>query len=178
MKIIKTTLKDLYIIEPQVFEDERGFFMETYNKARFEENGLKISFVQDNHSKSKKGTLRGLHYQTEPYAQAKLVRVIKGAIFDVAVDLRKEMPTYLQWFGIELSASNRKQMLIPRGFGHGFYVLENETEVCYKCDNLYHKDAERTIKWDDPSINIKWPISKEWPLLISDKDKQASIFHS
>jgi dTDP-4-dehydrorhamnose 3,5-epimerase len=170
MKITHNHIPGLVVIEPKVFEDSRGYFYESYNKKAFHEAGITNEFVQDNQSKSNKGVLRGLHYQLEPFAQAKLVRVISGSVFDVAVDIRNGSPTYGQWFGEVLSAENKKQMFIPRGFAHGFLVLEDNTEFFYKCDNFYSKEHDRGIKFDDPAINIDWNFPLD-NLILSDKDK-------
>jgi dTDP-4-dehydrorhamnose 3,5-epimerase len=173
MKAIKTSVKDLLIIEPNVFFDSRGWFSETYNEKKFNENGIFIMFIQDNHSySSQKGVLRGLHFQNEPFAQTKLVRCTRGKIWDVAVDLRKSSPTYLKWFGLELSAENHKMLLVPQGFAHGFVTLEADCEVQYKVDNIYDKDSDRSIKYNDPDINIVWPIDE---IILSDKDSNASL---
>ena len=166
---IKTKIEGVYIVEPKVFGDERGYFMETYNKRDFDEAGLVYNFVQDNQSKSKKGVLRGLHYQ-KTYPQAKLVRVISGEVFDVAVDLRKNSPTYGQWVGAVLTAENKKMLMIPRGFAHGFMVLSESAEFIYKCDELYHPEDEGGIMWNDPDVGVEWPLDIE-PLL-SDKDQK------
>jgi dTDP-4-dehydrorhamnose 3,5-epimerase len=174
MKITPNHIPGLVIIEPKVFEDSRGYFYESYNKKAFHEAGITNEFVQDNQSKSNKGVLRGLHYQLEPFAQAKLVRVISGSVFDVAVDIRKGSPTFGQWFGEVLSADNKKQMFIPRGFAHGFLVLEDNTEFFYKCDNFYSKEHDRGIKFDDPTININWNFPLD-NLILSDKDKTAPL---
>ncbi|CUS97443.1 dTDP-4-dehydrorhamnose 3,5-epimerase [Candidatus Kryptobacter tengchongensis] len=160
-------IPDLIIIEPTVFEDNRGFFMETYSYREFERVGIKEKFVQDNHSKSVKGVLRGLHFQIEPFAQSKLVRCIKGEIFDVAVDIRPESATFKKWFGLILSEENKKMLYIPKGFAHGFVVLSEVAEVEYKVDNFYSPEHERGIIWNDPEIGIKWPF--ENPIL-SPKD--------
>lgn len=169
MKIKKTKLEGVVIIEPDVFGDNRGFFMESWNKNKMEEAGLYYDFVQDNHSKSTvKGTLRGIHFQKDDKAQAKLVRCIKGAVLDVAVDLRKNSPTFKQWVGVELSAENKKQLLIPRGFGHGFVTLTDNVEFLYKADNYYAPEAEGGIRWNDPDIGVEWGV--ENPIL-SEKDK-------
>lgn len=168
-KFSKTNIKDVFIIEPQVFGDERGYFMETFKDSDFKEAGLNYHFVQDNQSKSRKGVLRGLHYQLH-YPQAKLVRVISGEVFDVAVDLRKNSPTYGKWVGVVLSAENKKMFMIPRGFAHGFVVLSETAEFVYKCDELYHPEDEGGIMWNDPEIGIEWPYQGE-PLL-SEKDKK------
>jgi dTDP-4-dehydrorhamnose 3,5-epimerase len=158
MKFIQTELNDVWIIEPISFEDHRGFFLESYNKQRFEEQGLRIEFVQDNHSLSaKKGTLRGLHYQLPPKAQTKLVRVLAGSIYDVAVDLRPDSLTFGRWVGVTLSADNKHQLLVPKGFAHGFYTLEANTEVAYKVDEYYSSEHDRGIRWNDQDIGITWP---------------------
>ncbi|KZK65190.1 dTDP-4-dehydrorhamnose 3,5-epimerase [Shewanella baltica] len=172
MKIIDTNIPDVKIIVPTVFGDERGFFMETWNQKKFEElvTGKPITFVQDNHSKSKKGILRGLHYQTLN-TQGKLVRVVSGEVFDVAVDMRKKSPTFGQWVGEFLSAENKRQLWIPEGFAHGFYVTSDEAEFVYKCTDFYNPQAELSIKWDDLDIGIRWPITMTPQL--SNKDKNA-----
>lgn len=173
MKFIKTEIIDLLVVEPNVFGDNRGWFSESYNESVFKENGINISFVQDNHSFSaQKGVLRGLHFQNNPNAQTKLVRCTKGRIWDVAVDLRKSSSTYLKWFGIELTADNHKMLLVPQGFGHGFVTLEDSCEVQYKVDNVYDKASDRSIKYNDPQIGIEWPIND---IILSDKDKNASL---
>lgn len=166
----ETGIEGLYVIEPTVFEDNRGFFMETYNKKDFEEIGINTEFVQDNHSKSVKGVLRGLHFQKE-FPQAKLVKVIKGEVYDVAVDLRKDSKTYGKYYGITLTEKNKLQFYIPRGFAHGFLVLSEEAEFTYKCDELYHPNDEGGIIWNDKSINIEWPLDKIENIIQSDKDK-------
>lgn len=170
---IKTEIDGVFIIEPRVFGDERGYFMETYNKADFHKAGITNEFVQDNQSKSKKGVLRGLHFQIQ-YPQAKLVRVTKGEVYDVAVDLRKESPTYGKYVGVILTADKKNIFFIPRGFAHGFLVLSEEAEFTYKCDEFYHPEDEGGIRWDDPIIGIEWP-NIEVPKIISEKD-QALIF--
>lgn len=176
MKIIHTKLSDLYIIEPTVHGDHRGWFYESYNKQLLEERGIVLDFIQDNHSFSAtKNTIRGLHYQLSPKAQTKLVRCTQGSIFDVAVDIRKGSPTYGQWFGIELSASNQKQLLVPKGFAHGFLTLTENVEVQYKVDELYSPDHDRNIIWNDTTINIEWPVTNA-PVL-SNKDEKAPIFN-
>ncbi|MCC4236766.1 dTDP-4-dehydrorhamnose 3,5-epimerase [Vibrio anguillarum] len=159
MKVIATDIPDVKIIEPTVFGDERGFFMETWNQKRFEElvTGKPTQFVQDNHSKSKKGILRGLHYQTEN-TQGKLARVISGEVFDVAVDIRKDSSTFGQWVGVYLSAENKRQLWIPEGFAHGFYVISDDAEFVYKCTDYYNPKVERSILWNDPDIGIEWPL--------------------
>lgn len=170
MEITKTKLDGVVIIEPDVFGDNRGFFMESWNKKKMEEAGLYYDFVQDNHSKSTvKGTLRGIHFQKGDKSQAKLVRCVKGAVLDVAVDLRKNSPTFKQWVGVELSAENKKQLLIPRGFGHGFVTLTDDVEFLYKADNYYAPEADAGIRWNDPDIGVEWGV--ENPIL-SEKDKK------
>lgn len=171
IKVTDCDIEGLYIIEPSVFPDERGYFMETYNQRDFEEAGLTMTFVQDNQSMSVKGVLRGLHFQKQ-YPQGKLVRVVRGEVFDVAVDLRKDSKTYGKWFGVELSAENKKQFYIPEGFAHGFLVLSDEAEFCYKCTDFYHPGDEGGIKWDDPDIGIDWPIKPDTKLIISEKDQK------
>lgn len=170
MNVIKTDIPDVLIFEPKVFGDERGFFMESFNQRQFEESvGRKIDFVQDNHSKSTKGVLRGLHYQAAPYAQGKLVRCVLGEVFDVAVDIRKYSPTFGHWVGIKLSAENKRQLWIPEGFAHGFYVLSDVAEFVYKTNNYYSAKHESGIIWNDSTLNIEWGLKGD-PLL-SDKDK-------
>ena len=170
-KKIETSIKDVYIIEPTVFGDNRGYFMETYSDAEFAEIGLNYNFVQDNQSKSSKGVLRGLHFQKEN-TQAKLVRCIKGEVFDVAVDLRPGSETYGKWEGVILSEENKKMFMIPRGFAHGFLVLSDEAEFTYKCDDIYNHEAEGGLAWNDKDVNIDWPIGdmKIGDLLTSEKD--------
>lgn len=173
MKFIKTEIRDLIIVEAVVFGDNRGWFSESYNHEVFTKNNISINFIQDNHSFSaSKGVLRGLHFQNNPKAQTKLVRCTKGKIWDVAVDLRKSSPTYLKWYGVELSSENHKMLLIPQGFAHGFITLEDDCEVQYKVDNLYDKTLDRSIKFDDPMIDIKWPKIK---LILSEKDMNAPL---
>lgn len=166
-QFIKTEIPEVVLIKPQVFSDERGFFMETYKKSEFVLNGIKDDFIQDNHSSSSYGVLRGLHYQIAPKAQAKLVRCIVGEIFDVAVDLRKNSSTYLKWVGYVLSAENKQQLYIPKGFAHGFCVLKDNTEIIYKCSEEYAPEFEKGIIWNDSSINISWPVKNP---IISLKD--------
>lgn len=173
MKVIDTKISEVKIIEPTVFGDERGFFMETWNQKKFEElvTGKPTQFVQDNHSKSKKGILRGLHYQTEN-TQGKLVRVVSGEVFDVAVDIRKNSPTFGQWVGEYLSGENKRQLWIPKGFAHGFYVVSSEAEFVYKCDDYYAPESELSILWNDSELKINWPIVEAEPIL-SKKDQEA-----
>lgn len=168
-KFNKTEIEGVYIIESQVFGDNRGYFLETYNKKAFDNAGLKYDFVQDNQSKSRKGVLRGLHFQ-KTHPQAKLVRVLEGEVFDVAVDLRKDSKTYGKWVGVILSAENKKQFMIPRGFAHGFVVLSDEATFAYKCDDFYHPEDEGGIMWNDPEVNINWPFEGE--VILSEKDKK------
>lgn len=168
MKIINTTFKDAFILEPNVFGDHRGYFMESYNAKVFEELGLNYSFIQDNQSLSvETGTLRGLHYQLAPYAQTKLVRAIRGAIYDVIVDIRKGSPSYGKWQGFILTEENKRQLLVPRGFAHGFCTLVKNTEVLYKVDNYYSAEHDRGIQWNDPQLNIDWHVKEP---ILSDKD--------
>ena len=167
----RTAIEDVVIVEPKVFGDERGYFVETYRKDKLEEFlGYSIDFCQDNESKSKKGVLRGLHYQLPPFAQTKLVRVIEGRVLDVAVDIRKGSPTFGQYIAIELSGKNKKQLLVPRGFAHGFVVLEDNTVFAYKVDSYYSPECDRGIAFDDPNIGIDWQLPKE-ELLLSQKDR-------
>lgn len=173
LKIIPTSIPDVCLIEPQVFEDERGFFLESYNKKKFQEAGIEADFVQDNHSKSCRGTLRGLHYQIQQ-PQAKLVRVVAGEVFDVAVDIRKNSPTFGQWVGDYLSAKNKRALWVPVGFAHGFYVTSPEAEVLYKASDFYAPQWERCILWDDPAIGIEWPLHNNLPIL-SAKDQEGKL---
>ncbi|MBU0597382.1 dTDP-4-dehydrorhamnose 3,5-epimerase [Patescibacteria group bacterium] len=174
MKFKETKFNDAWLIEPDVYKDTRGFFMETFSKEWFEEKGIKVNFVQDNHSKSvKSGVLRGLHFQLPPHNQAKLVRVCNGAVYDVVVDLRKDSETFGQWEGFELTANNHLMFFIPRGFAHGYCTLQPNTEFLYKIDNLYSPEYDTGIIWNDPILNIKWPISNP---IISDKDAQLQSF--
>lgn len=175
MPFIPTTLPGLIIIDPVVFEDSRGYFFESYNERLFQENNIHTSFVQDNQSRSSYGVIRGLHYQRPPYAQTKLVRVFSGAIIDLVVDLRIGSPTFGESFSIELSAENRKQLLIPKGFAHGFSVITPFAEVIYKCDEYYHKDSEGGLRYDDPDLAIDWMIPAD-KAIISDKDKLLPLF--
>ncbi len=170
MKITKTALDGVVIIEPQVFEDARGYFFESWNKAKMEEAGLNYDFIQDNLSKSCYGTIRGIHFQKGEFSQAKLVRVLQGTVLDVAVDLRKDSKTFGQHVAVELSAENNRQLMIPRGFGHGFSVLTPTAVFAYKCDNVYNKASEAGIRFDDPALGIDWKVKPEEAVL-SDKDK-------
>lgn len=174
MEIITTKIKDLLIIKPGVFSDERGYFFESYNKEKFLTHGIDQNFVQDNESKSMKGVLRGLHFQKPPYAQGKLVRVIKGAVLDVAVDLRKSSPTFGQWSSIELSENNKFMYWIPPGMAHGFLTLEDDTVFFYKCTNIYNKNSEGSLLWNDPELNIDW--GKSINPILSEKDRIAPFF--
>ena len=173
MEIIETKIKDLLIIKPDVFTDDRGYFFESYNKERFEKYGLEMNFVQDNESQSMKGVLRGLHFQKPPFAQGKLVRVVKGAVRDVVVDLRKDSPTYGHWESVILTEGNKLMYWIPEGFAHGFVCLEDHSVFTYKCTNVYNKTSEGSIRWNDPDLNIDWEI--ENPIL-SEKDKVSPMF--
>ncbi len=175
MKLIQTELEDLWIVEPISFQDHRGFFLESYNQRKFEEQGIHIDFIQDNHSLSvSTGTLRGLHYQLAPKAQTKLVRVLAGSIFDVAVDLRPDSRTFGQWVGVTLSAENKHQLLVPKGFAHGFYTLEPNTQVAYKVDEYYSLEHDRGIRWNDPDIGISWPSDSP---ILSNKDEVSPNLH-
>ena len=176
MKIKETPLKDCYIIEPTLFEDERGYFYEKFNEKKFEDlTGLNGHFVQDNISKSSYGVLRGVHLQKGEHAQAKLVSCLEGKVWDVAVDLRKDSPTFGKWFGVELTPENKLQLYVPRGFGHGFSVLSDTAIFAYKCDNFYEKDAEGSVIWNDEELNIDWKLPKE-VIQLSDKDQHLPLF--
>lgn len=176
MNVIETTISDVYILEPLVFADKRGFFFESYNKREFvEQTGLDVDFVQDNHSRSVKNVLRGLHYQIEN-VQAKLIRVVQGEIYDVAVDLRQSSPTFGQWIGCRLSAKNKRQFWIPGGFGHGFLVLSDAAEVLYKTTDYYAPEHERCIRWDDPELAIEWPLNGQ--PIVSEKDQAGDSFRN
>lgn len=164
-------IEGLYVIEPTVFKDERGYFVETYNQNDMKEAGLDMVFVQDNQSMSTRGVLRGLHFQKQ-FPQGKLVRVVRGKVFDVAVDLRSDSKTYGKWFGVELSAENMKQFYIPEGFAHGFLVLSDEAEFCYKCTDFYHPGDEGGLAWNDPEIGVEWPLEEGVDLIISEKDQK------
>lgn len=173
MNLIKTKLEGVYIVEPKVFGDERGWFMETYSKIKTPE--IECDFVQDNHSYSKeRGTLRGIHFQNGEYAQAKLVRCVRGAVLDVAVDLRKGSSTYKEWVAVELSAENKKQLFIPRGFGHAFLTITDDVEFVYKADNYYNYENDRSILWCDPEINVEWNMENP---IISEKDANAPLLN-
>lgn len=175
MNIIETPIKDLFIIEPDVFADERGFFMETYNAERYAQAGIRQHFVQDNMSSSCYGVVRGLHFQRPPYAQSKLVSCIAGEVLDVALDLRPGSKTFGQWFSVRLSSDNHRQFLIPQGFAHGFSVLSEQAVFAYKCDNLYHKESEGGILLSDPQLGIDWQVPEEKRIL-SEKDKKHPLF--
>ena len=164
-------IEGLYVIEPTVFKDEGGYFVETYNQNDMKEAGLDMVFVQDNQSMSTRGVLRGLHFQKQ-FPQGKLVRVVRGKVFDVAVDLRSDSKTYGKWFGVELSAENMKQFYIPEGFAHGFLVLSDEAEFCYKCTDFYHPGDEGGLAWNDPEIGVEWPLEEGVDLIISEKDQK------
>ena len=164
-------IEGLYVIEPTVFKDERGYFVETYNQNVKKKAGLDMVFVQDNQSMSIRGVLRGLHFQKQ-FPQGKLVRVVRGKVFDVAVDLRSDSKTYGKWFGVELSAENMKQFYIPEGFAHGFLVLSDEAEFCYKCTDFYHPGDEGGLAWNDPEIGVEWPLEEGVDLIISEKDQK------
>ncbi len=173
MEVINTKIPDLYIIKPRVFEDERGYFFESYNKETFLRMGIDQNFVQDNESKSAKGVLRGLHFQKPPFTQGKLVRVMRGSVLDVAVDLRKASPTYGKWASVELTQDNKWMYWVPPGFAHGFVTLEDDTVFFYKCTNVYNNASEGSIRWDDPDLNIDWGIKNP---ILSEKDKVAPLF--
>lgn len=173
MEFIRAAIEDVILIKPKVFGDERGFFLESYKKSLFAVNGIDVEFIQDNHSKSSKGVLRGLHYQLDPKAQGKLVRCVAGSVFDVAVDIRHGSPTFGKWVGFELSAENKQMLWIPAGFAHGFVTLEDGTEFLYKTTAEYAPECDRGIKYDDLDIGINWPQISE--LLLSDKDKKQPL---
>ncbi len=175
MNFIETKIKGLIIIEPTIFEDKRGFFLETYNKVKFEKAIGKVSFVQDNESKSSKGVLRGLHFQKPPYDQAKLIRCVEGKVLDVAVDIRKNSKTYGKYISVELSGENKRQLLVPSGFAHGFLVLSESAIFAYKVDNNYSPDCDAGIIWNDPTLNIQWGIDNE-EVLVSEKDSKLPSF--
>lgn len=174
MKVTLTAIPEVMLIEPDVFGDDRGFFFESFNQKKFNQAvGRQVEFVQDNHSKSAQGVLRGLHYQLAPHAQGKLVRVLQGEVFDVAVDVRKSSPTFGQWVGERLSAENKKQLWIPEGFAHGFLTLSDTAEFLYKTTEFYDKSSEESICWNDPGLNISWPVSDTIELKLSEKDQLA-----
>ena len=175
IKVTRLDIEGLCIIEPDVHSDHRGYFMETYNQQDMAAEGLNMVFVQDNQSMSRKGVLRGLHFQKQ-FPQGKLVRVIRGAVFDVAVDLRRNSATFGQWYGVELTAENKKQFYLPPGFAHGFMVLSDEAEFCYKTTDFYHPDDEGGLMWNDPDINVQWPLDKVDEILLSEKDKVNPSF--
>jgi dTDP-4-dehydrorhamnose 3,5-epimerase len=175
MQIIKTDIPDLLIIEPKVFGDERGFFMESWNRQVFAGAGLDLMFVQDNHSRSQQGILRGLHYQIQ-HPQGKLIRVTFGSVYDVAVDLRKSSPTFGQWLGLELSGTNHRMLWIPPGFAHGFYVTSPVADFMYKCTDIYAPEYERTIRWDDETLAIDWPLVDGKAPMLSAKDAEGTAF--
>ncbi|MBO5850246.1 MAG: dTDP-4-dehydrorhamnose 3,5-epimerase [Paludibacteraceae bacterium] len=175
MQIIKTEIEGIFIIKPQLFKDGRGYFFESFSQREFEEKVSKTTFVQDNESKSSYGVVRGLHFQRPPFAQSKLVRVIKGAVLDVAVDLRKNSPTYGKHITVELTEENHLQLFIPQGFAHGFSVLSNEAIFQYKCDNFYNKESEDSILWNDKNLNIDWKIPEK-KIILSEKDKTSQTF--
>lgn len=177
MKFIETRIPEVKIIEPQVFGDERGFFMETFRTTLFNQECGEREFVQENHSKSSHGILRGLHFQTEN-TQGKLVRVVSGEVFDVAVDMRKESPTFGQWVGVVLSAENKRQLWVPEGFAHGFYVMSAEAEFAYKCTDFYNPQAEVSVKWDDPTLAIEWPLVDNQAPNLSTKDLAGLSFEA
>ena len=176
MKVKKTNIDGLLIIDPSVFEDERGYFFESYNENTFITAGIKTRFVQDNQSRSSYGVIRGLHMQVAPYAQAKLIRVLEGTIIDVAVDVRKGSPTFGKWFSLEISAENRLQVLIPKGFCHGFSVISETATVFYKCDEFYHPESETGIRYNDPGLNINWQIPSNM-IKVSDKDNTLPLLN-
>ncbi|MCG0457765.1 dTDP-4-dehydrorhamnose 3,5-epimerase [Enterobacter cloacae complex sp. ECC445] len=177
MNIIKTEIPEVLIFEPKVFGDDRGFFMESFNQKIFDEAvGKSVNFIQDNHSKSSKNVLRGLHYQLQPYAQGKLVRCVVGEVFDVAVDIRKDSKYYGKWVGVHLSAENKKQLWIPEGFAHGFYVLSDTAEFVYKTTSYYSPEHERSILWSDSELNIEWPINHGCLPSLSSKDLVGKAF--
>lgn len=175
MKVVETGFKGLFVLEPRVFADERGYFFESFNSQTFKNNGLDFEWVQDNQSQSKYGVVRGLHFQKPPYAQTKLIRVLKGEILDVVVDLRHDMPTYGKSFSIVLSSQNHLQLLIPKGFAHGFSVLSEEADVMYKCDALYNKESESGILFNDPKLGIDWQVEQD-KMVVSDKDLVLPAF--
>lgn len=174
MKFIPTDIRDVYILEPRVFGDERGYFLETFRREHFEKQGIDVEFVQDNSSLSQKGTIRGLHYQTGEYAQAKLMMVSRGSILDIAVDLRRDSDTFGQYVAVELSEENHRQLYIPEGFAHGFAVVTGEAVIHYKCSRYYHSGAERGIRWNDPELKVDWNVSDP---IVSEKDSNQPFFN-
>ncbi len=177
MPFIKTEFPGLLIFEPKIFEDSRGYFFESYNERVFSAEGIEINFVQDNQASSVFGVVRGLHYQLEPYAQTKLIRVLTGSIIDAVVDIRKSSPTYGKTYSIELSSKNKKQLLVPRGFAHGYSVISETAEVFYKCDQFYHKEADGGIAWNDPALKIDWKIPAD-KITVSEKDKHHPLLEN
>lgn len=177
MKIISLAIPDVKLIEPDVFGDNRGFFMETYRADLFKEAGIPTNFVQDNMSSSRKGVLRGLHFQKDPYSQGKLVRVVRGEVFDVAVDLRKGSPYFGKWVGDLLSEENKKSLYVPQGFAHGFCVVSDEAVFHYKCTEFYHPEAEGGLRYDDPTVNVEWPLP-DLPKITSPKDEKAPFLEN
>lgn len=175
MKVTNTKISDVKIIEPQVFGDERGFFMETFRESWFRENVLDVTFVQDNHSKSSKGILRGLHFQTQQ-TQGKLVRITHGEVYDVAVDMRKESSTFGQWVGVLLNEENKRQLWVPAGFAHGFYVISDTAEFVYKCTDYYAPEFEQSVLWNDPELAIEWPLLANERVKLSAKDEAGLLF--
>ena len=178
MNVVSTEIEGVYIIEPQVFGDERGYFFESFNAKHFHaQTGIEVTFVQDNESRSRKGVLRGLHFQREPHAQAKLVRVVQGRVLDVAVDIRQDSSTFGKYVVVELSGDNKRQLFIPKGFAHGYVVLEDNTVFQYKCDEYYHPESEDGIAWNDPQLGIEWGIH-ESEVILSDKDRVRDTIDS
>lgn len=178
MNVVSTEIEGVYIIEPQVFGDERGYFFESFNAKHFHaQTGIEVTFVQDNESRSRKGVLRGLHFQREPHAQAKLVRVVQGRVLDVAVDIRKDSSTFGKYVAVELSGDNKRQLFIPKGFAHGYVVLEDNTVFQYKCDEYYHPESEDGIAWNDPQLGIEWGIH-ESEVILSEKDRVRDTIDS
>jgi dTDP-4-dehydrorhamnose 3,5-epimerase len=174
MPFIDTEIPDLKVFEPNLWQDERGYFFEAYNAHTFHQAGIAATFVQDNQARSTYGVLRGLHYQIAPFAQAKLVRVVEGEVLDIAVDIREGSPTFGKWYGIRLSAANKRQLFVPRGFAHGYVVLSETAEFFYKCDNFYSKAHEGGIRWDDPTLNIDWEIAADH-ITLSEKDRALPL---
>ena len=175
MQFLSTKIPDVILVKVPKFADHRGFFIETYHAKKFNDGGISVKFVQDNHTKSIQNTLRGLHFQVQ-YPQAKLVRCLRGKVFDVAVDIRKNSPYYGQWIGKELSEDNQYQLFIPDGFAHGIYVMSSRAQVLYKCSTYYHPQFQQSIRWDDPTLAIEWPLASQVPISLSDKDRQAPLF--